>query len=272
MKKMLLFVAAAMLVSATINGQVVKKFVQDDIAPEGPAPGTIWDAGNGCSLFFWDENGEVKANTPITIGSEVFDVSCQGKNNPKPWDQPDVGNGAMWLFDVTTDGKLEIAIAINKTKRTYLAITPIVPDKADYCYELCGEDGVTDYRYSNETQMRENATFYPGITGDTAQVIWPDLVTEDTWIYIPLTLNVEAGKCYNIFCTGSKATMYGFIFTPGATGLDGVTVNRSLVSTTYYNLAGQEVKGVNLGSKKGVYLVKNVLSDGTVDVQKLMIR
>lgn len=272
MKKMLLVLSAAVLMAATINGQVTKKFTE--AADAGPAAGTVWDTGDGCSLFFYDSNDVVKANTAITIGSETFEFSCQGKNNPKPWEHQALGAGAMWLFDVTVDGALSIAVAINKTKRTYFAETPIVANKADdFTYVLCGEVGVDSWAYENETQFREGATFVGGIVGDTAMVKWPSLVTADTWLFVPITIPVKAGKCYTLFCTGSKLAVYGFTYTAGGTvGLDGVVSNRRLLSTTYYNLAGKEVKNLNPASQKGVYLVKHVMSDGTVDIQKQMIR
>lgn len=274
MKKMLLVLAAVAMVSATISGQVTKKFTEATTDP-GPAAGTVWDTGDGCSMFFFDTNDIVKANTAITIGSETFEFSCQGKNNPKPWEHQALGAAAMWLFDVTVDGALSIAVAINKTKRTYFAECPIVANKADdFTYVLCGEEGVSDYLYTNETEFRDGATFVGGIIGDTAMVRWPNLVDPaNTWIFVPITIPVKAGKCYTLFCTGSKMAMYGFTYTAGGTvGLDGVVSSRRLLSTTYYNLAGKEVKNFNAGSQKGVYLVKNVMSDGTVDVQKLMIR
>jgi hypothetical protein len=244
MKNFLLLLLLVAISLPGVNAQNVMKFTATD--NEIPVAGTVWSV-DGCSMTWYDAPSAdgIKANTAITVGAETFEFSLQGVNNPKPWTYPVFGGSAMWLFDCTKKGTLTIVTAVNSQKNTYIVETPIVEDKADgnFCYVLCGEEGVTDYLFPDEATFKTGAKFITATTykgdktfnGARSWDIW-DLVEGNSltmtadeiaagdaaakaaapWIYDGITLKVEAGKCYTYFCTGSKACIYGFIFTPDA--------------------------------------------------------
>jgi hypothetical protein len=244
MKRFLLLLVAIATTTFCLNAQSVLKFTAIDNAI--PAAGTEWSV-DGCTMTWYDAPSAdgIKANTAVTVGSETFEFSLQGVNNPKPWTYPVFGGSAMWLFDCTQNGTLTIVTAINAKKNTYIVETPIVADKTEgnYCYVLCGESGVTDYLFTDEPTFQAGAKFVTATTkvgdklfnGPRSWDIWDvvegnslTMTTEErtaaddaayaisNWIYDAITITAEAGKCYNYFCTGSKACIYGFIFTPEA--------------------------------------------------------
>jgi hypothetical protein len=244
MKKVFLLLVAVATTSFCLNAQSVMKFTAVDNTI--PTAGTEWSV-EGCTMTWYDTPAAdgIKANTAVTVGSETFEFSLQGTNNPKPWQYPEFGSAAMFLFDITHKGTLTIVTAVNSKKNTYIVETPIVADKTagNYCYTLCGEAGVTDYNYTDEITFQAGASFDSAtvnvgkklFNGARSWDIWDivegnsltmDATTKTAaddaayaitnWIYDAMTLDVDSGKCYNYFCTGSKACIYGFIFTPAA--------------------------------------------------------
>lgn len=301
MKKILLFTIAALAITLFANAQNFVKL--NSLEDEVPAAGTVWTV-DGCSMLWYDTpSGDgVKENEEVISGDQTFGFTVQGSNNPKPWQYPEIGAGAMWLFDCTKSGTLTIVTAVNSQKNTYIVETPIVEDKTEgnYCYVLCGEEGVTDYLYADEATFQAGAKFVTATTsvgdklfnGARSWDIW-DLVEGESltmpiddrtaadaaakaltsWIYDAMVIKADANKCYNYFCTGSKACIYGFIFTPeeedpgedpGTNGVNSIDGSAKVISTEYYNTMGakfnEPVKGVNIIIQK--------MSDGKVKTSK----
>ena len=50
-----------------------------------------------------------------------------------------------------------------------------------------------------------------------------------------------------LFCPKSQLGFYGYQFTPGSTGIDGITVDAADENAPIYNLAGQRVTKATKG-------------------------
>lgn len=293
MKRSLLFLSAMLLAAFFVSAQNAWKFESaEDAIPEA---GTVYSV-EGCDFFWYDtpsSNGIMTDMEVIDVDGVQFAFALQSTNNPKPWQYQDVGASAMYLFDCTMDGTLTIVTAVNPRKNTYICETDIVEDKTggNYCYVLCGEEGVTDYLYSDETTF-QTADFFVAadinagegvvFNGARAWDLW-DLVEGDSftmtadersaaddaaaaitsWICDDMTVKATAGKCYSYFCTGSKAAIYGFMFTPSA-AVSTVKASATVVKTDYYSILGVKSEA----PVKGVNIIKKTMSDGSVVTSK----
>ncbi len=296
MKKVYILLVAFLALSIGLNAQNFYKFsaIEDQV----PTAGTVWTV-EGCDMTWYDAPSAdgIKSNTPVTYGGETFEFSLQGVNNPKPWSYPTFGGSAMWLFDCTKNGKLTIITAINSQKNTYIVETPIVADKSEgnYCYVLCGEDGVTDYLYADETAFKAGAKFMTATTfagekafnGARSWDIWDiaegnslEMTSDEQkavdatikevtpWIYDAISFKAEAGKCYNYFCTGSKACIYGFVFEPEAVvdpvAVKSINSNATVVKTEYFSISGARLNSpVN-----GLNIIRKTMSNGSIVTTK----
>ncbi|MBN1925520.1 MAG: hypothetical protein JW798_06780 [Prolixibacteraceae bacterium] len=293
MKRILLFLSAMMLAVFFVSAQGVWKFeTAEDALPE---PGTVYSV-DGCDFTWYDtpsENGIMTDLEVVDVDGEQFAFALQSTNNPKPWQYPEFGAAAMYLFDCTKDGILTIVTAVNPRKNTYICVTDIVEDKSagNYCYVLCGEEGVTDYLYPDEPTFKTAPFFVAAdinagegvvFNGARAWDLW-DLVEGDSntmepvdiaigddaasaitsWICDDMKIQAEAGKCYSYFCTGSKAAIFGFMFTESV-GVNNVKSSATVVKTEYFNILGVKSEA----PVKGVNIIKKTMSDGSVVTSK----
>jgi len=299
MKKVYILLVLVLAASIGVNAQNFYKFASID--EPVPTAGTVWTV-DGCDMTWFDAPSAdgIKANTEVTANGETFGFSLQGTNNPKPWAYPTFGGSAMWLFDCTKAGKLTIVTAVNSQKNTYIVETPIVSNKSDdYCYVLCGEEGVTDYLYSDETLFKAGAKFITATTyvgertfnGARSWDIWDlaegnslamtvdeqkavDAIVKEQagWIYDAISFKAEANKCYNYFCTGSKACIYGFIFEPETivdpVGVKNLNSTAKVVKTEYFNIMGTKLSEPS----NGVNIVIKTMSDGSIVTTKTVVK
>lgn len=154
-------------------------------------------------------------------------VTVTGSNNPK--DQAASGkgsgincadgktsarlpqNGSYYLFNPTTDGKVQIGIVLNAEKAFYLI---------DATEAVATEDGYLEVALPDanlHNYVIKDATGNEVALADDGDAKGGKVSSEK--ITGTLEFDVVGGKTYYFFCSGSKLGCFGYIFTPagGAT-------------------------------------------------------
>ena len=190
-----------------------------------------------------------KADTSV----EGFTAYISGGNNPKDGELDGTSStgggytiekknlpksGCYYVFTPTNAGSLNVAIQLNANKSFYI----VKEDGAAMSdFDIKDKDG-------NTVALR-------AFEQDAAQ-----FASSENKVYGLARFNVEAGKSYTVFCTGSKLGIYGFTYSSEAVVIDPVTtaavkaeidaaggetaINAVKVDSenaVIYNLAGQKV-------------------------------
>lgn len=242
--------------------------------------------------------------TSAIIGGATLDLSkgTQGSTNPKDASGSNCdGNatapasGAFFAFEVKKDGYLYVFHKAS-TNKTYL----VSEEGALIGYEFAAHTpgqawgDILAYTLQGEGEFN-NVT-------DASLLIWPEKIAlGEGWEAAAgeagkigasgtgvIKFPVFAGCKYTANACGSKMMCAGFIFSEAAADVkltDGTTevvlmsagttalenVAASVVSSRYYLLSGEEVAAPQAGNT-GLYIVKNIMSDGSVNVSKVVLK
>lgn len=187
-----------------------------------------------------DLNGSSSSGAGYTI---------EKKNLPK--------SGCYFIFTPTKSGALSVGMVLNANKSFYV---------------VNAEDGTAISNFDIKDKDG-NVVALRAFEQDAAQ-----FASSENKVYGNATFNVEAGKSYYVFCTGSKLGLFGFTFSEtaatidpattaaikadidaanGAAGIQGVKAENT-ANGAAFNLAGQQVsenyKGVVIKDGKKVVI------------------
>lgn len=167
----------------------------------------------GQTVTVTTDDGDVEQFSAITVN---------GSNNPK--DQAESGkgsgincaegktsarlpqNGSYYIFNPAANGKVQIGIVLNADKAFYLIdATGAVTNESGYLEVSLPDANLHNYVVKNasgeEVELADDGDAKGG-------KISSEKVTGT------LEFEVEGGKTYYFFCTGSKLGCFGYIFTP----------------------------------------------------------
>lgn len=170
-------------------------------------------------------------------------------------------SGTYYVITPAQNGKIKAGIILNADKEFFIidatdkvateegyltvenATANITHDK--YVITADGEDGGEVLNYTDEAPTDHNG-LYDGGKGGVKVVD----KTQGT-----VEFSVQANHTYYMFCTGSKLSFFGYIFTAG--GTEGIeTVKATTQNKVIYNLAGQKVdnnyKGIAIQNGKKI--------------------
>lgn len=250
--------------------------------------------------------------TSAIVGDATLDLASgvQGSTNPKDASGGNTdGNatapasGAFAAFEVAKDGYLYVFHKASSNK-TYLISEEGTLIGYQFAAHMPGKEwgDILAYELKGEGEFN-NVT-------DPALLIWPERIAlgEAKWTEITDALVAAGGKAqiaasgagvikfpvfagckYTANACGSKIMLAGFIFSEtniaevklagegaevvlmgsGTNALENVAA--SVVSSRYYLLSGEEVAAPQAGNT-GLYIVKNIMSDGSVNVSKVVLK
>ena len=300
MKKNLLFVAAvcaAMTMSAQEFGKVPADLGTEAVAH---AAGTeIASSANITMKVAFEDNYKnvglaMDPHTTFLIGDVEFDGSLgmQGSSNPKDIDggSPDAtlkapATGAVIEFTAKADGFVYVPAKLSSNKS----------------YTVFEEGTCIGYRLAMLTTNELLGLLDIEIKGSgelnevTEPILWPEKYSPnyaDADIKVNgmgvIKFQVYEGCSYLVNAVGAKISFAGFYFDTdgktqvsligdgadpvvimageGGTGIQGSAVAKDVVSTSYISVSGVELAQ----PEKGVTIVRNVMSDGSVVVTKEM--
>lgn len=221
----------------------------------------------------------------------------EGNNNPKDIDGGSPANtlkvpatGAFFKFTVSKDGYLYVFHKASSHK----AYTVFEEGSAiGYTFAMHTINEVLGQVYSFELKGEGEYNQIPA--GDT--ILWPEQYCEARTGDIKVSgmgvikFPVYKDCKYIVNACGSKMTSVGFGFdTDGATpvsitadgktaiyllntpaGISNTNANMNIVSSKYFLLSGEEVAAPQEGNR-GLYIVKNIMSDGSISVSKMVLR
>ena len=173
---------------------------------------------------------EVTGYVAKTDGNGVNPVDGDGKGFDKGGGTP--VKGTFYLFEPTTDGKLEVFVVCNGDK-----VFAILEDGVNIATSLTA---ITVKAYGEDGAAIEDLTFEDGKFNNK--------------VYGTVTFDVKSGKKYHVFVAGSKLGFGGFKFP--ASNTDGINIVKAVEADNgaAYNLAGQKVaddfKGVVIKNGK----------------------
>ncbi|MBO7232922.1 MAG: hypothetical protein J6V16_07215 [Bacteroidales bacterium] len=254
----------------------------------------------------WKTNsGEANGMKNAIVGeaSLALAAGVQGSNNPKDASGGNCdanatvpASGAFVTFNVAKDGFLYVFHKASSNK-TYL---------------VGEEGALIGYQFAMHTPEQAWGTIlsytlqgegeYNNVT-DASLLIWPEKIAlGEGWEAAAgeagkigasgagvIKFPVFAGCKYTANACGSKIMIAGFIFSEtdietvklsgdegevvlmgsGTNALENVAA--SVVSSRYYLLSGEEVAAPQAGNT-GLYIVKNIMSDGSVNVSKVVLK
>lgn len=243
--------------------------------------------------------------TTAIVGEATIDLAggCQGSNNPKPAsggacdkEAAAPASGAFYAFEAKKDGYLYVFHKASSNK-TYLVSEEGSLIGYQFAAHMPGQAWGDILAYTLEGNETIDGIQY---VTDPALLIWPEKIAlGEGWE----AAAGEAGKIgasgtgvimfpvfadckYTANACGSKMMCAGFIFSETSLGVklsDGATeiallgtvgmesVASSVVATRYYLLSGEEVAAPQAGNT-GLYIVKNIMSDGSVNVSKVVLK
>ncbi len=238
--------------------------------------------------------------TTVLVGtaSMGLDVACQGSSNPKNVDgglcdatATVPASGAFLSFEVAKDGYLYVFHKASSNK-TYLVGEEGTLIGYDFAMHCPDQPWGTILSYT----MKGHGEFNQITIADSLQIKWPEKI-----VLGADAADVKKGgvavirfavfkDCkYTVNACGSKITCAGFIFSDeiletkvsdGTTettllGTNPVGLNQNVVASVvaqrYYLLSGEEVAAPQAGNT-GLYIVKNIMSDGSVNINKVLIK
>lgn len=237
---------------------------------------------------------------------------AQGSENPKPAsggacdkEAAAPASGAFVTFEVAKDGYLYVFHKASSNK-TYLVSEEGSLIGYQFAAHMPGNEWGDILAYTLEGNETIDGILY---VTDPALLIWPEIIAlgEAKWTEITdalvaagaskaqigasgagvIKFPVFKGCKYTANACGSKIMIAGFIFSEtdietvklsgdegevvlmGTTALENVAA--SVVSSRYYLLSGEEVAAPQAGNT-GLYIVKNIMSDGSVNVSKVVLK
>lgn len=158
-------------------------------------------------------------------------------------------------FIPETDGTLDVVIRFGNNKKFYVADIP-----GDATVNLESTDEMANYTYNSSQYW---GGYFSGVDGSYGT----EQVAGETY-YTGITLDVKAGHSYYLWFAGSKIMISGFTFKVGDGIENTVSGKVKTLGTYYYNVSGVQQK--QLG--KGLNIVKSVLENGQVKVEKVYVK
>lgn len=244
--------------------------------------------------------------TTAIIGEATLSLAggCQGSTNPKDASGGNCdGNvaapasGAFFAFEAKKNGYVYVFHKASSNK-TYLVSEEGSLIGYQFAAHMPGQvwGDILAYELKGEGE-------YNQIVKDSeaaANLVWPEKIAlGDGWEAAAgeagkiaasgtgvIMFPVFEGCKYTANACGSKMMSAGFIFSETSLGVklsDGATeiallgtvgmesVASSVVATRYYLLSGEEVAAPQAGNT-GLYIVKNIMSDGSVNVSKVVLK
>lgn len=185
-----------------------------------------------------EDTGEMETKTRVVyvVGNQnPKDGELDGDKSAGSGYKPETANlpqsGTYYMITPSVDGQITAFIIINGGKNFYVA------KKSDgTCLPISELTIKADGEEATDVTLNEDFTLDEKTTGT-------------------VTFNVVANETYYVFCTGSKLSFGGYVFT--AAGVDGIsTVKAAAQDAAVYNLAGQKVaagfKGLTIKNGKKV--------------------
>lgn len=202
-----------------------------------PTDNQVVDATTSVKLTY-GADGAWKASAANATLS-LFTASVAGGNNPKgdgaSYSDADgkrvvPNTGTYYILAPSQAGTMKVGMKLNATKSFYV-VQGSDGANLDSSVTL-GDDANTVYTLGNNV--------------DSKSVSQPFSLAEAATCYC--TFKVTKGETYYVFCTGSKLTFFGFVFTPdgSASGINAVS-SESNVNAPIFNLAGQRVAKADKG-------------------------
>lgn len=148
----------------------------------------------------------VDGSKPNYVNTD-FNVAISGANNPSISSNKVPTGGHFVKFVPSKDGKLDVAVFLNKGKELYVVENSTRLSNTGFtaAFKVNNAGEIVDQEFSSN----KVATAAAGI----------------------ISLNVTAGNTYYVFCSGSKIGFQGFVFTPA---VDPYTLTTE--DTDYYSL------------------------------------
>jgi hypothetical protein len=303
MKKHLLLVAAALFAGASAYAQAIvfdgEALGLNADAVTEVAEGTVLGSNDAVEVTaaFTDSYKIVglAANGYTTININGTDISLatglQGNNNPKDGEG---GNPATTLTAPVGGAVFQL----NVKKDGYVVGWGKLSSNKNY---TVFEDGVSPIGYKLAMQTSSDlGNISIEVKGEgeynyvTSSIAWPEVIfTGDETSAVKangdgiILFPVYEGLKYYVNACGSKISAGGFFFsetsdinvtltgdeveplallTAGETSISTINASSKVASVKYYNVSGQEIKGLS----KGINIVKRTLSDGTVQCVKVL--
>jgi len=193
MKKFFTFVAAAMMVVG-VNAQTTDQYIFEQ--NESLSAGQEISGNNSIvtmTMPKYDKNGNDAtmknvAKSTTNWADKDFGYYTEG-NGANPALKDGVVCGTAYTFTSTKAGLLTVAVCLNASKALGIYVDNATATFTDYLesYNLPSEKG-----------------------GDSQTLDADNKVS--TKSYGTITISIEAGKSYSVFCSGSKLGLYGFKF------------------------------------------------------------
>ena len=309
MKKIFTLVAAALMV-AGLNAQEVGQIDPEALGLTGEA--AAYTAGTvlaetpsivmtiGADDNYKSNSGSANDMVAAVIGEATLDLNkgAQGNSNPKNIDGANCdatatvpASGAFTALEAKKDGYVYFFHKASSNK-TYLVGEEGSLIGYQFAAHMPGQAWGDILAYTLEGNETIDGIQY---VTDPALLIWPEKIfnpdAEDvkTSGVGVIAFPVYNGCKYTVNACGSKIMNAGFIFTEAkmdvklantageqivllAAGTDALESNvATVVSSRYYLLSGEEVAAPQAGNT-GLYIVKNIMSDGSVNVSKVVLK
>ncbi len=192
-------------------------------------------------------------------------VAIHGGNNPKDGTTGNTGSGidctstktsaslpqsgTFYVFKAAKAGKVQFGMVLNSGKAFYVIDANEITEDGGKKRVALPASNITDYviKDANGTAVEVTINDVNKGGGTVANKVLGFA-----------EFKVEANHPYYIFCTGSKLSFFGYIFT-GTDGIKETVSAKTAQNGVSYNLAGQKVDG----TYKGI-----VIKDGKKMIQK----
>ncbi len=265
----------------------------------------------GAEEGYKSSNASANGFTTAVVGDVTLDLTkaFTGSNNPKDDGGSNVNGtavpvtGTFLKFEVKKDGYLYVFHKGNSHK-SYIVYEAGLA--LGYEFAMHTEDVPEAWGNLLSIKVEGDPDNFNLIADPATAIQWPEkLALGDKWEAIAATtadnriaksgvsvikvpVFAEA-KDYLVMAAGSKITAAGYIFSEtekdvkitnaegasftlmgaGATGIENNVA--SVVSSRYFLLSGEEVAAPQAGNT-GLYIVKNIMSDGSVNVSKIVLK
>lgn len=169
-----------------------------------------------------DETGEMEEKTRVVyvVGNQnPKDGELDGNSSTGTTYSPETANlpqsGCYYMITTSKSGKILAFIVLNADKNFYIA-----KKSTGQCFAPSEVTIKADGEEATEVTLGDDYKVSEKTTGT-------------------VEFAVEANETYYVFCTGSKLSFGGYIFTEG--GSAGINVVKAESDNVLYNLAGQKV-------------------------------
>lgn len=198
-----------------------------------------------------------KNGNPSLAYKDFYEFNNDGDHVHRVGEQlwtPDCGQlpvkGCYYEFNPTEGGNLTVGIWLNKNLNNKTLY--IIDENAQLL--PYNEIKIKGFRQNNTYEKNDAGEAVGGFKDFTLNENYLLNLESDTNrpFFGLVTFNVVSGKKYLLFSHNSQIGLFGYEFTPGATGINDITVNTENENAPVYNLAGQRVNK----DTKGI-LIKN---------------